>query len=586
MQAVLLAAGQSSRFFPYNTHHKSHFKLLGKTILEHTIDAVIKAGITDIIIVVSKDSSLKGIPRPQQGNVTFVEQDDAHGMGDAVLQVKGRITGDFFLLHGHHADFADFAKEMIDKKHDSDTVVLLGREEEEVKRFGVLDVDGDTVRDLIEKPEHPEQYSKLRIIGIYLLTQSFLSTLTETPKEHYNFEAALATYAKEKSAKVVKTEKPVVTLKYPWDLLGFQQYLLDNLQTNIAKTATIAQSAQIDGNVVIGEDAEIMDGVVIKGPAYIGKKAKVGSNALLRNYVSIGDASVVGSNMEVKNSILQDNATTHSGFIGDSVVGEGSKIAAGFITGNVRLDRTPVKVKVQDASVQTSLVKLGVFMGSNVRVGIRVATMPGVIIGNDTLIGPSTTVFRNIPSGKIYYTKFQEVVTENREEELASEKILTRDTTSQKTVLFDIDYTLFDTGGFKDSNLTNYALYQEVVETITELQNIAQLGIFSEGDLAFQERKLHETAIYEQFHRKHLHIVAKKEDELKKILAQYEGEHLFMVDDKLPILKMAKELKPQVMTIWIKRGPFAESEKNPEGFVPDATVTKLSDVVAIIANTN
>ena len=49
---------------------------------------------------------------------------------------------------------------------------------------------------------------------------------------------------------------------------------------------------------------------------------------------------------------------------------------------------------------------------SNVKVGVQSSTMPGVIIGNNVIIGPSTVVKKNIPSNVTYYTKFQEIVEE------------------------------------------------------------------------------------------------------------------------------------------------------------------------------
>ena len=45
-------------------------------------------------------------------------------------------------------------------------------------------------------------------------------------------------------------------------------------------------------------------------------------------------------------------------------------------------------------------------------------------------------------------------------------------------VLLDIDYTLFDTKTFKDSGLTNYILYDEVLQVLGRLRGTVELGIF------------------------------------------------------------------------------------------------------------
>jgi len=50
-QAVILAAGESSRFWPLNQKHKSLFKIMGRPLIWYTIESLKKAGIKDIIIV-------------------------------------------------------------------------------------------------------------------------------------------------------------------------------------------------------------------------------------------------------------------------------------------------------------------------------------------------------------------------------------------------------------------------------------------------------------------------------------------------------------------------------------------------------
>ena len=50
-QVVILAGGESSRFFPFNNLHKSFFKIAGKTILERTVESVKKLDPSGIIVV-------------------------------------------------------------------------------------------------------------------------------------------------------------------------------------------------------------------------------------------------------------------------------------------------------------------------------------------------------------------------------------------------------------------------------------------------------------------------------------------------------------------------------------------------------
>src|SRR3989344_7893215 len=149
-------------------------------------------------------------------------------------------------------------------------------------------------------------------------------------------------------------------------------------------------------------------------------------------------------------------------------------------------------------------------------------------------------------------------------------------------VLFDIDYTLFDTAYFKKSYLTKHKVYEEVIDVLEKLSKIAILGIFSEGDLEFQRKKLNQTGIVDYFEKDSVHIVLNKLSEFEKILRKYEDRVTFFVDDKLSILFDAKKIFPKVVAIWVKRGVYAENQKEIPGFKPDAEVESLSEVVKIV----
>lgn len=153
---------------------------------------------------------------------------------------------------------------------------------------------------------------------------------------------------------------------------------------------------------------------------------------------------------------------------------------------------------------------------------------------------------------------------------------------NKPVILFDIDYTLFDTDFFKKSNLSEHKIYEEVIEVLENLKKIAVLGIFSEGGLYFQKTKLEKTGIEKFFGKNNMHIVLNKLDELRNTLEKYEDAKTFFVDDKLSILFNAKKMFPEIFVIWVKRGFYAENQKEISGFKPDAEVENLSEVVKIV----
>ena len=156
---------------------------------------------------------------------------------------------------------------------------------------------------------------------------------------------------------------------------------------------------------------------------------------------------------------------------------------------------------------------------------------------------------------------------------------------TKPVVFFDIDYTLFDTAKFKQSGFLEHKIYKEVIGVLENLKEIAVLGIFSEGDLEFQTKKLIKTNIKKYFDEIHTYIVLDKFGEMKKVFEKYKNNKIFLVDDKLTILRDLKKAMPLVFGIWIKRGWYARNQKEILGFKPDAEVTSLKEVVNLILNT-
>lgn len=413
MQAVILAAGKSQRFYPFtNLVHKSMVDVMGQPLLLHTLHSLKRAEVKDIFIVVGQEST---IPQQLEGHIprelkiTYVVQKEKLGMGHALLQAKEYVENSFFLLSGYHCEFDTCKDQLIKGQKDNKTVVLLGKEDTIGERYGVLDVDGEKVQRISEKPSK-KNGNVIRVIGMYLLNREFLNTLEATPVEQYHFEKALDAYAKKGQVVWAKASSPTFTLKHAWDLLEVKNYLLSQIKPSISKNAKVSKHATIKGEVVISDNVTIMDGAYIQGPCYLGKNVFVGNNAILRNGVIAEENVVIGATMEAKNSFFMKNVTTHTGFIGDSVIGPYSRLAAGFCTANVRFDRESVWASLHDEKVNTYKTHLGVVMGEHVDTGTNVSTMPGITLGNNVTIGPSTTVMENVQDSMLFYAKFQTIV--------------------------------------------------------------------------------------------------------------------------------------------------------------------------------
>jgi bifunctional UDP-N-acetylglucosamine pyrophosphorylase/glucosamine-1-phosphate N-acetyltransferase len=414
MQAVLLAAGKSSRFKPFgNLPHKSAFNVMGKMLIEHTLESIHESGISQVVIVINPESPLEkllGDGSKYGVSITYVVQQTAAGMGDALLAAESVLEDTFFLTSAYHVDFKDFKEDL--EKQNKKGVVLLLQKTDHISLYGAAKVSDGKVVGLVEKPT--EQADDLyRTVSLYLLNREFLEILGETPTEHYHFEKALAAMIKKSPVDCVITEKENVSLKYAWNLFGVKDYLLNQLKTRISEAAMIAENVHIEGTVVIEEGAKVFEGAILKGPVYIGKNCVVGNYTLIRSGAILEENARVGAYSEVKNSLIGKGSTFDSGTVLDSIIGEKVKIGANILTANVRLDRKGVKFDTGEGKVDTGLHSLGSIIGDGAKLGVRVTTMPGITIGMNAFIGPSTPVMNSVEANKKYYLKFEPQIEEN-----------------------------------------------------------------------------------------------------------------------------------------------------------------------------
>ncbi|MFA5086926.1 MAG: sugar phosphate nucleotidyltransferase [Candidatus Paceibacterota bacterium] len=400
-QAIILTAGESSRFWPLNSKHKTLFRIMGKPLVYYTIESLRKAGIKDIIIVQGparqaeeelKDFNFNGV------NIKYAIQPEPKGMGNALLYAKDYLQDNFFVLNAERFDAGDYVKLVLEKqKATNSKLVLLGAETSNPQLYGIMDVDGDKIKGVVEKPEKGKEPSNIKIVGVYFLPKDFFSYYEKIQEHMYAFEEAIDAYVKDNDSKFVMTDKETLPLKYPWHILNISKYLMDNyLEKKISKTAKIAKNVIIEGKVFIGENVKIFENAVIKGPCYVGDNSVVGNNAIVRDYVNLEQDSIAGANLEITRTIFESNVHAHSGFIGDSVVGKGCRIGAGTITANVKVDRGDITATVKGEKIKTGMHSLGLMMGENSKMGIHCSLMPGKMIGSDCLIGPNSLVLKNI----------------------------------------------------------------------------------------------------------------------------------------------------------------------------------------------
>jgi len=153
----------------------------------------------------------------------------------------------------------------------------------------------------------------------------------------------------------------------------------------------------LNGKRYIDSTAQIHPTAVVEGAVYLGPGVKVGPFAFLRGGVIALEGAQLGHAGEFKNCfIMQKAQVAHYNYVGDSVLGVNSHLAAGAICANFRLDKQPIKLP--DGS---SIRKLGALIGDNAQVGCNAVLMPGTILGKGAIVHPLTKPKGFIKAGEV-----------------------------------------------------------------------------------------------------------------------------------------------------------------------------------------
>ena len=172
---------------------------------------------------------------------------------------------------------------------------------------------------------------------------------------------------------------------YPWEVLP----KIGSFIVELGKTLSEDEYEKRGENIWIAKSASVAPTAYINGPAIIGKDAEVRHCAFIRGNAIVGEGAVVGNSTELKNVILFNKVQVpHYNYVGDSVLGFKSHMGAGSITSNVKSDKKLVVVKTPDGMIETGMKKFGAMLGDEVEVGCGSVLNPGTVVGSHSNIYP------------------------------------------------------------------------------------------------------------------------------------------------------------------------------------------------------
>ncbi len=134
---------------------------------------------------------------------------------------------------------------------------------------------------------------------------------------------------------------------------------------------------------------------------------------------------------------------------------------------------------------------------------------------------------------------------------------------------------------FWDKAMYSSALDLTIRDVLEDLSSQnIAIGILSTGDSKHQLAKVETLLTY--FPSQHHHIFSNKINSLKNVLESYSEFKLYVVDDLPEVLAKAKELDPRVLTILKKTEKIFETTKHIENFSPDFTIDSLKQIKQIV----
>jgi glucose-1-phosphate thymidylyltransferase len=391
MKAVILAAGEGTRLRPLTISRPKVMLPVGdKPILQYAIDALREVGIREIVMVVGyqkeriqtyfEDGSDFGI------DIQYEEQRRQLGTGHALLTAAEHLNGDFVVVPGDNTVDGGMINQLL---ADPSEVNILVTESAQPRKYGVVELDGDRVTKIVEKP--PRRISNLISTGIYHFSHRFLDLLDrEVNAGRFDLTLALQTaIAEGYDVKGTLTDGLWLDIVFPWDLLDLNARVLPDVA--IVKAGTMEEGVRTSGPVTIGEGTVIRSGTYIKGPVAIGEGCEIGPNVVIYPTTSIGDNVTISPFTEVRNSVIMDNVAIggHS-YVSHSILDEGSTVSSHFVT-----SAEPKLLLMENELVQID--KIGTIVGEHCDISSQVVVDAGRTIGAYCHIAAGNRISRDIP---------------------------------------------------------------------------------------------------------------------------------------------------------------------------------------------
>jgi len=315
MRAIIPVAGQGTRLRPHtHTVPKVLLHVAGKPILGHILDEMVAVGAREVTFVVGWMGEMVRAyveKTYKQLDAQYVEQQEMLGLGHAIWLARTTMSDPaepVLIVLGDTLFQADLRPVL------QSSVSMIGvREVSDPRRFGIVELDGEHIADMVEKPDRPR--CNLAIVGIYYVIQSgllfeclddLIRSGVKTAGEYQLTDALRGMVRRGERMRTFPVDGWYDCGK-PETLLATNRVLLDLKHSDSAN-----------------KYADRFPDSIFNPPVYVAPTAVI-ENSIVGPHVTVADGSLIRDSI-VSNSILSSNATVNNMILTESIVSDHARI--------------------------------------------------------------------------------------------------------------------------------------------------------------------------------------------------------------------------------------------------------------------
>ncbi|MBO0767804.1 MAG: NTP transferase domain-containing protein [Solirubrobacterales bacterium] len=184
MKGVILAGGKATRLRPLTSITNKHLlPIYDKPLIFYPLEAMARAGVEEVVLITNPEYSGHFLNLIKTGRefglqITYELQEEPGGLAQAVSLAEPFARGSKILvLLGDNIFTQDLRPAVEQFKAQERGATVFATEVDEPQHYGVIEVDGDRVLGIEEKPSEPK--SNLAQTGIYLYDERVFSFMDQ-----------------------------------------------------------------------------------------------------------------------------------------------------------------------------------------------------------------------------------------------------------------------------------------------------------------------------------------------------------------------------------------------------------------------